>query len=315
MRLAGRSALVTGGAGFIGSELCAALLKSGNRVTCLDNFSSGKMEFIAPFSGDPNFRLRCGDLLRPHDITRALSGCDIVFHFAANPDVRLGATDSRVHFEQNVLATYNLLEAVRESPARELVFASSSVVYGVPKVIPTPESYGPLHPVSHYGASKLACEGLISSYSHNFGIPSVLLRYANIIGRNAHGITRDFKRKLDLNPHELEILGDGTQAKSYLHVSDCVAGTLLAAEKVEHGVTAFNVGSEDQLNVRKIADIVCSEMGLSGVKYRFTGGEAWKGDVKVMLLSVAKLKKLGWKPAMNSEQAVRKAVREMLGKE
>lgn len=306
--------LVTGGAGFIGSELCRRLLAMGNEVVCFDNFSSGKEEFIAGLAGAKGFKIVRGDMLKPKEIAKALGGCDVVFHLAANPDVRLGEKDTHVHFEQNIFATFSLLEAMKKSEAKGLVFTSSSVVYGNATVMPTPENYGPLLPISLYGASKLACEALISAYSDNFGITSAILRYANVIGRHAHGVTRDFRKKLEANPRELEILGDGTQTKSYLHLDDCLDATLLAAEKTA-GVEIYNIGSEDRLNVRMIADIVCGEMGLRDVKYRFTGKQAWAGDVKVMLLSVEKMKKLGWKPRLNSEQAVRKAVREMLGKE
>jgi UDP-glucose 4-epimerase len=310
----GKRVLVTGGAGFIGSELCARLLAKGARVTCLDNFSSGRREFIAPFAKSARFRLVRGDLLNPSDIRKAVSGCAEVYHMAANPDVRLGEADTRVHFEQNVLATFNLLEEMKSAEAKRLTFASSSVVYGVAKKMPTPEDYGPLLPVSLYGASKLACEALVSAYADNFGFQAAIVRYANVIGRHAHGVTRDFRRKLEQDPRKLEILGDGTQTKSYLHVSDCVEATMLAARSAR-GVEAFNIGSADRLNVKDIAGIVSSEMGLKGVEYRFTGGAAWAGDVKVMLLSIRKMKALGWKPRYGSRQAVRKAVREMLGKE
>ena len=315
MELHNKRVFVTGGAGFIGSELCARLLRMGNEVTCFDNFSSGSEEFIAGIRSNPKFILVRGDMLKPRELKKALKGADVVVHLAANPDVRLGESDSHVHFEQNIVATYNLLEAMKSLKIRNLVFASSSVVYGSAKVIPTPEGYGPLLPISLYGASKLACEALISAYSDNFGITSVMMRYANVIGRHAHGVTRDFKKKLEANPNELEILGDGTQTKSYLHLSDCIDGTLLAAEKTPKGVEQFNLGSEDKLNVKTIADIVSGEMGLKNVKYKFTGKLAWMGDIKIMLLSSGKVRALGWRPKLTSEQAVRKAVREMLGKE
>ncbi|MDD5317236.1 MAG: NAD-dependent epimerase/dehydratase family protein [Candidatus ainarchaeum sp.] len=314
MKLENERILVTGGAGFIGSELCARLLARGNEVVCFDNFSSGKEEFIAPMMKNKKFKLIRGDMLKPAEVARALGGCRAVIHLAANPDVRLGQSDTRVHFEQNVVATFNLLEAMKAGGQEHIVFASSSVVYGAAKVMPTPEGYGPLLPVSLYGASKLACEAMVSAYSDNFGFSATLLRYANVIGRHAHGVTRDFRMKLEKDPSRLEILGDGTQTKSYLHVSDCVEATILAAENTEK-VEAFNVGSEDKLNVKDIADIVSGEMGLRGVKYEFTGGQAWKGDIRLMLLSIEKMGKLGWKPRMGSREAVQKAVREMLGKE
>lgn len=315
MKLTGKRILVTGGAGFIGSELCARLLKKGNEVVCFDNFSSGKEEFIEKIRKDSKFTVIKGDMLKPRELKKALRGCDTVVHLAANPDVRLGQSDSHVHFEQNVVATYNLLEAMKDLKMKELAFASSSVVYGSAKIIPTPENYGPLLPISLYGASKLACEALISAYSDNFGITSAMFRFANIIGRHAHGVTCDFKRKLEASPNELEILGDGSQTKSYLHLDDCLDASILAIERTEKGVEPWNIGSDDKLNVKTIADIVSSEMGLKNVKYKFGGGQAWAGDIKIMLLATEKIRSFGWKPKLNSEQAVRKAVRQMLGKE
>lgn len=315
MELTGKRIFVTGGAGFIGSELCAKLLAKNNTVVCFDNFSSGSEEFIAPIMKHPKFVLIRGDMLKPRELKKALKGCQTVIHLAANPDVRLGESDSHVHFEQNIVATFNLLEAMKGLKVKELVFASSSVVYGSAKIIPTPESYGPLLPISLYGASKLACEAMISAYSDNFGITATMMRFANVIGRHAHGVTRDFKKKLEANPKELEILGDGTQTKSYLHLNDCIDGTILAAENTVKGAEHFNLGSGDKLNVKTIADIVSGEMGLRNVNYKFTGKLAWAGDIKIMLLATEKIKSFGWRPKLNSEQAVRKAVREMLGKE
>ena len=313
MRLRDQRVLVTGGAGFIGSELCGRLLERGCEVVVFDNFSTGKAEYIESYRKNPRFTIIRGDMLKPAEVRGALEGCECVVHLAANPDVRAAEKDTKVHFEQNVVATFNLLEAMKELGTKELVFASSSVVYGVARV-PTPEDYGPMLPISMYGASKLAAEGLISAYADNFGMSAVILRYANILGRHAHGVTRDFIMKLRANPRELEILGDGTQTKSYLLLEDCLDATILAAEKT-NGVDVFNVGNEDWVNVRRIADIICEEMGLKGVSYRFTGKQAWMGDVKLMLLSIEKLKALGWRPKFNSEQAVRKAVRQMLGRE
>lgn len=314
MKLENKKILVTGGAGFIGSFFCGKLLQRNNRIRVFDNFSTGKEEYIAEYMKDERFSVMRGDMLHEEEVREAVKGMDMVIHLAANPDVRAAEKDTHIHFQQNIVATFNLLEAMKNEGVGELLFASSSVVYGNAAVMPTPEDYGPLLPISMYGASKLACEALISAYSDNFGITSTILRYANIIGKHAHGVTRDFIAKLRANPHELEILGDGTQTKSYLLVDDCVDASIFAAEHTER-IEIFNVGSEDQLNVKRIADVICEEMGLKDVKYRFTGRQAWMGDVKLMLLSIEKLKALGWKPKYNSEEAVRKAVRSMLGKE
>ena len=244
-----RSILVTGGAGFIGSHLVDRLLEESDvrDVTVLDNFSSGKREHIAYHGDNPNFHLVEGDLLNPEDLQAALAGKDMVYHLAANPDVKLGEQDTRVHLEQNVLATYSLLESMRISRVRRIAFTSTSTVYGEAAVVPTPEDYGPLLPISLYGASKLACEALISSYCHTFDMQSWLFRFANIVGeRGTHGVIVDFIRKLRDNPHELEILGSGKQRKSYLEVKDCVAAMLHCAEQAKEAVNVFNIGSVDE---------------------------------------------------------------------
>jgi UDP-glucose 4-epimerase len=235
---------------------------------------------------------------------------------AANPDVKLGAEDTRVHLEQNLLATYDLLEAMRKSRVRKIAFTSTSTVYGEATVVPTPEDYGPLLPISLYGASKLACEALISSYCHTFDMQCWIYRFANIVGeRGTHGVLVDFIRKLRANPDELEILGSGQQKKSYLEVSDCVEAMLHCVKGSDGQVNVFNIGSEDFVDVTEIADIVACQMGLSGVRYRYTGGidgRGWKGDVKVMLLGIDKIKKLGWKPQMGSAGAIRAAAKALL---
>jgi UDP-glucose 4-epimerase len=309
---------ITGGAGFIGSHLVDKLCQNHVEVVVFDNLSAGRMENLKKWLGAPNFKFVLGDLLSPEKVWKTLDGCETVFHLAANPEVRVSAEDPKVHYEQNVLATFNLLEAIRKvGSVKALAFASTSTVYGDALEIPTPEEYAPLKPISVYGASKLASEALIISYAYTYGFKTVIYRLANIVGSRArHGVICDFIRKLRENPKKLEILGDGTQTKSYLHVEDCVnailIGTNLSREKVE----IFNVGSEDQITVKEIADIVCEKMGLSNVQYIFTGGvdggRGWKGDVKFMLLNVNKLKKLGWKPKLNSRQAVEKAVEEIL---
>ena len=310
--------LVTGGAGFIGSHLVDALMEQDVEVVVLDNLSKGRLENLAGWLGHPHFRFVKGDLIVPSSIEGSVKGCDVVFHLAANPEVRVGATETRVDYEQNVLATYNLLEAMRKSGGcGSIVFASTSTVYGEADVMPTPEDYGPLKPISLYGASKLACESLISGYSHMFGFRSVILRLANIVGpRSNHGVIHDFIEKLSENPRVLEVLGDGTQSKSYLHIDDCVEAFFVAAENVHDTIEIYNVGSEDRVNVLTIAGMVAEEMGLGGVEICCTGGvdggRGWMGDVKEMLLDVSKLKSLGWKPARSSVDAVRLAVKGIL---
>jgi len=315
LKLKDRSILVTGGAGFIGSHLVEGLLAE-NHVTVLDNFSSGKREFLALHQDNPNFRLIEADLLLPEALEKALTGVDMVFHLAANPDVKLGAQNTRVHLEQNVLATYNLLEAMRRCGVKKIAFTSTSTVYGEATKIPTPEDYGPLLPISLYGASKLACEAQISSYCHTFEMQSWIYRFANIVGeRGTHGVLVDFIRKLRENPVELEILGSGKQKKSYLEVKDCVRAMLHCVEHSNGQINVFNIGSEDSVDVTEIANIVSRQMGLTDVRYRYTGGmdgRGWKGDVKVMQLSIEKIKKLGWTPRGGCAHAILAAVKALL---
>lgn len=317
MILKDRSILVTGGAGFIGSHLIDRLLGE-NDVTILDNFSSGKMEHIEHHLKDPHLSLIKADLLDTRSLDEALAGKEMVFHLAANPDVKLGASDTRVHLEQNVLATYNLIEAMRKNDVDKIAFTSTSTVYGEATVVPTPEDYGPLKPISLYGASKLACEALISSYCHTFNMQSWIYRFANIVGpRGTHGVIVDFINKLKRDPYVLEILGSGKQRKSYLGVGDCVDGMICCAERSDDQVNIFNIGSSDSIDVTGIADIVVKSMGLTDVSYRYTGGidgRGWKGDVKVMLLSIDAISRLGWVPAHGSAESIREATDALLGK-
>jgi UDP-glucose 4-epimerase len=314
LMLKGRSILVTGGAGFIGSHLVERLLRD-NEVTVIDNFSTGRMEHLTS-PDHPRFHLVKADLLDAGALGSALEGVDFVFHLAANPDVKAGERDTWTHVEQNILATYGLLESMRKLGVKRIAFTSTSTVYGEAGVVPTPESYGPLKPISIYGASKLACEGLITSYCHTFDMQSWIYRFANIVGeRGTHGVLVDFIRKLKENPVELEILGSGEQRKSYLDVRDCIDAMVFSVDHSEEQANIFNIGSDDHINVTEIADIVAESMNLSGVRYRYTGGfegRGWRGDVKVMQLSIDALSRLGWRPKHNSAQSIRIAVEALL---
>ena len=309
--------LVTGGAGFIGSHLVDALLNRGEEVYVVDNLSTGTIKNIKHQLNNKNLTFIECDLLEPNKRIK-VEKFSVIFHFAANPEVRVGSTDPNIHFQQNVVATHNLLELVRRSENRPtIVFASTSTVYGEASKIPTPEDYAPLKPISTYCASKLACEALITAYAYTYNFNALIYRLANIVGsRSRHSVIYDFIQKLTRNPEELEILGDGKQTKSYLHVSDCVDAILLGLEKAREQVEIFNVGSEDQIDVETIAKIVIEEMKLKNVKLIYTGGveggRGWKGDVKNMLLDITKLKTLGWKPRLNSKQAVREAAKSLI---
>jgi UDP-glucose 4-epimerase len=301
--------IVTGGAGFIGSHLVNKLLSTNDEVTVIDNLSSGKLELLD--MTNPNLNFIKLDMLDTEALGVAIHDSDTIFHLAANPEVRLGVTNTKVHLEQNVIVTYNLLEAMRINGQKNIVFTSTSTVYGDVDVIPTPENYGPLIPISLYGASKLACEALITSYCHTFDMNSWIFRFANIVGPNGtHGIIIDFINKLKKEPRSLEILGDGKQNKSYIHVSDCIDAILFAVENSHDMANIFNIGSEDTTSSTDIGKIVVEEMGLNNVQFSYTGGNrGWKGDVPKMMLSIDKIKKLGWKPVYNSENSLRNAVR------
>ena len=300
--------LVTGGAGFIGSHLVDELLKRGFNVRVIDNLSSGSLENIKHNIGNRSFEFIRGDLKNPEDSLKAVKNVEVVFHLAANPEVRVSTTAPEIHFRENVVATFNLIEACRKvGTVEKFVFASSSTVYGDAKVFPTPENHE-LRPISVYGASKAACESLICSYAYLYGFKAASLRYANIVGpRLRHGVIYDFLMKLKKNPNVLEVLGDGTQKKSYLYISDTIEATLLVTDKLTEKFETYNIGNEDWITVAEIAEIVSKAAGFKP-KIVFTGGtpdgRGWPGDVKYMLLSIEKIKKLGWKPKHTSREAI-----------
>ncbi|MCC6010741.1 MAG: NAD-dependent epimerase/dehydratase family protein [Fervidicoccaceae archaeon] len=287
--------LVTGGAGFIGSHLVDRLVSEGFSVRVVDNLSSGRIDYIKRHVDSGRAEFVLGDLKDPSVAMRAASNVDVVFHFAANPEVRLSSTSPEVHFNENILATFNVLEAMRKLGVRELVFASSSTVYGEPEDMLVDES-APLRPVSVYGASKAACEALIHAYSKLYGIRSVVLRYANVVGpRLRHGVIYDFINKLLSNPGELEVLGDGKQAKSYIYIDDAVEATLIAWRRSSAYYDVFNVGSGDYVSVDELADIVADVMGIDRPVKRYRPvlhGVGWPGDVKRIALKIDKLG--GW---------------------
>ncbi len=302
----------------MGSHLCDALVALGENVTVLDNLSSGKRQNIRDALKSKKIKFILGDCKNSRDVRKAVSEADVVYHFAANPEVRLSLADPATSFRENIYATHVLLEAIRKSDVNRIVFASTSTVYGDAKVVPTPEDYAPMEPISVYGASKLGSEALITAYCRTYHKTAIVLRLANIVGpRSEHGVISDFVKKLKANSRRLEILGDGHQKKSYLHVEDCISATLTASEITTQG-EVLNVGSTDQLEVAGIAEIVTHEMGLDNVCFEFTGGvdggRGWVGDVKNMLLDTTRLKSKGWKPRHNSVDSVRLAVRELLSK-
>lgn len=305
---------ITGGAGCIGSYLGDRLLAENedNEVTIYDNLSSGKLGNL------PNgVDFRKADLLDyvKLDYIMQLKKPDIVFHLAANPDIRKGIDNTRLDLEQETIATYNVLESMRLNKVKKIVFSSSSAIYGEAPTIPIPEYYGPLLPTSLYGAGKLACEGLISAYCHTFDMQAWILRFANIVGdRATHGVIYDFIEKLKMNPDELEILGDGSQEKTYLHVSDCIEGMLYVFGHSNDRVNVFNLGNFTTTNVTEIATMLCKQMGIKPV-FKYTGGgRGWVGDVPQVRFDVTKINLLGWHSKYNSTQAVGKAIKEIVCK-
>lgn len=308
---------ITGGAGFVGSHMAARLVREGHTVTCYDNLSLGRREFLEDLIDTGRCTLVEADLLDRKDVAEAMTGHDLVVHLAANSDIFRGLEDTELDLNQGVLATFSVLEAMRRTGIKRLIFSSSSVVYGEPTVIPTPEDYGPLLPISFYGASKLGCEGLITAYGHNFGIQSWLYRFGNIVGPNAtHGVILDFIRKLKADPARLEVLGDGRQAKPYLHVSDCVDGMLYGFAHAKEWANIFNLAVDDRVDVATIARIVTEKMGCAGAKIEYTGGErGWPGDVPRVALSPERLARLGWRASMTSRRAVERAAQEIVTQE
>ncbi len=316
MKVKDERALVTGGAGFIGSHLVDKLVDMGCEVVVLDNLSNATTEYIQDHLDSARIEFVKGDVRDFETVESCLEDSSLVFHFAAQYDVRKSVSDPIYDFDVNVNGMINVLEAMRKKDVLNIVFASSGgTLYGLADAIPTPETYPP-QPISPYGASKAGSEMYISAYCACYGLCGVSLRYANIIGpRSVHGVIFDFYQKLKNNPKSLEILGDGKQKKSYTDVSDCVDASLYVTEKAENGFNIFNIGSEEWVTVNYIAKLVINELKLADVEFSYTGGEqGWIGDVHLMLLSISKLKDLGWKPKMHIDESIRKYVKWLVGK-
>jgi len=308
---------VTGGAGFIGSHLVDRLISEGHEITVYDNLSSGSKVFAQHHFGKKGFQLIEADLLDFNTLKEAIANQDVIFHLAANPEARLGIENTKLDLKQETIATYNVLETMRLNRIRKIVFASSGTIYGETPVIPLPEDYGPVLPISLYGAGKLASEGLISAFCHTFDMQAWIFRFANIVGeRTTHGVIFDFINKLKQNPQELEILGDGRQCKPYLHVEDCLDGIIYGFRNSHDKVNVFNLGCSTATDVTTIARMLVDEMNLKAVKFRYTGGDrGWPGDVPQVRFNVDKINSLGWKAKYTSDEAVRKAIKDILRKE
>lgn len=306
--------LITGGAGFIGSHLVDLLLEKGHFVVAVDNLSLGKIKNIEYNLSNKNFNFHKFDLLDEGVLDDLFKQYNFhtVFHMAANSDIARSYENPDIDLNNTFLTTYNVLKAMKRHNVREIVFASTSAIYGeVYKKIS--EDHGPLFPVSHYGASKLASEAFISSFVENYGIKAWIVRFPNVVGERAtHGVIFDFINKLRENPKRLEILGNGNQNKPYLYVKDLVEAMVFIWENTNDKINYFNVGVDSRTTVKKIAEIVCEEMGLNP-ELVFTGGDrGWIGDVPEFDYSLEKIHKLGWQAKRSSDEAVRLAVKAIL---
>lgn len=302
----GRRVLVTGGAGFIGSHLTEELLSRDNSVTVVDDCSTGQKDWVPEEATFQELDLRNQDAV----CDLLSTGFDLVAHLAASKVVN--ADRPRKQFESNTQMTFNILEAMRSNNVEELAYTSSSTVYGeAPR--PTPEDYAPLEPISVYGSSKLAEEGLCSTYAHSHDLTVYTFRFANIVGSRLRGaVIPDFIEKLESNPERLEILGNGRQEKSYMHITDCIDAMLTVIQYADQPINTYNLGTRTTTSVNRIADIVSDELGYDP-EYEYTGGErGWTGDIPKMRLSIEKLSTLDWEPNLESDEAVRKATRELI---
>jgi UDP-glucose 4-epimerase len=307
---------IVGGAGFLGSHFVDRLLEEGEEVTVFDNFTSGRDWHLEPHAGDDRLAVVRGDVKDLPALSDAMAGHDVVIHLASNPDIARAATEPAIDFDEGTLLTHHVVEAMRTTSTPQVLYASGSGVYGDIGEIEAGEDFGPLEPISTYGASKLAGEALISSYCHMFDLRGCTFRFGNVVGsRQTHGVGFDFVRRLLDDPERLPILGDGTQSKSYIHVRDVIEAVLTAAERTEERFRAYNVATGDYITVTEIADLAVECVGLEAgsVEYEYTGGDrGWKGDVPVVRVNTDRIRALGWRNEMGSREALRDSMLAML---
>jgi UDP-glucose 4-epimerase len=303
--------IVTGCAGFIGSHIVDRLLKDPNNfVIGIDNFSTGNNKFIEDAKKSENFKFYEIDLLNLDEIKNTFKGGDAVFHLAANADVRFGVQNPRRDLEQNTIVTQNVLEAMQFNNIRKIIFSSTGSIYGEAKIVPTPENCPFPTQTSFYGASKIACEGLISAYCEAFNISGYIFRFVSILGeRYTHGHIFDFYKKLKINPDELVVLGNGKQRKSYLYINDCIDGIFLALKKSKEKLNIFNLGVNDYCEVNDSIKWICDELNLNP-KLKYTGGDrGWVGDNPFIFLQTEKICNLGWQPKHNIKDGIIKTLK------
>ena len=300
---------VTGGAGFIGSNLVNRLLSEGNMVTVLDNFSTGFDKFLDNARNNQQFSLIRGDILDQDHLNSAMKGSDFVFHLAANADVRFGTEHPAKDLHQNTIATFNVLEAMRENSIKKIAFSSTGSVYGEATIIPTPENAPFPVQTSLYGASKLACEGLIEAYCEGFGFQSWIFRFVSILGeRYTHGHVFDFYKQMLTHPDRLDVLGNGHQKKSYLYIQDCIDAIFCAMKNSHEKVNLYNLGTDEYCQVNDSIGWISEHLGLEP-ELRYTGGErGWIGDNPFIFLDCSKIRSLGWKPAYSIREGIIKTL-------
>jgi UDP-glucose 4-epimerase len=309
--------VVTGAAGFIASNLIPRLVANGDTVFGADNFFLGKREYVDTLRTNEAFHFRELDLL---DLDRTVAFFeearpDLVWHLAANSDISFGTKYTDFDLKGGTIVTYNVLEAMRRTGVKQLIFSSSGAVYGEPTVMPTPENYGPLFPISLYAASKIACETLITAFAHNYDIRCWIFRFGNIVGPNpTHGVIYDFINRLRVDPTVLTVLGDGTQSKPYVHVTDCLDGMTFGYAHATEAVNCYNLAVDDATSVREIAEWTIEELGIdrASIDVRYgSGSRGWRGDVPYVRMDTTRMSNLGWRPKLSSREAVRRTIREL----
>lgn len=306
VNLKDKKVLVLGGAGFIGSHLVERLIHDGATVTVFDNLKTGRTSNLAKVFKHPHFRFVEAEVRNQKKVNEIVPGHDVIFHFCDDSDIRSAAEHPDTYVEQNIMGLFYVLEAMRRSGIRVILFPSSTTVFGELANPPASEFYGPMEPLNLYGGAKLAAEGLISGWANTYDFQAVVFRFVGIIGgRMDHGVVHDFVRKLQKNPSQLEILGDGSQKRSFVLVDDCVEAMLFALGNTKKNYNLVHIGNVDDISIKETAGVILDVMKLKGVKYNFTGGKVgWKGDVTSNFIRTETLTTLGWKPAHSSREAV-----------
>ena len=306
---------VAGGAGFIGSHMIDRLMRATDaEIVIFDNFCSGQTWHLKTHLRSPRLKIIEGDLKDLDSTTKAMTGVHRVYHFASNPDIAKAMVQPDIDFWEGTYLTQNLLEAIRKNGVKELIYASGSGVYGDVGEHPVTENHTPMLPISPYGASKLSCEVTTHVYTHMFGLKAWVFRFANVVGPNqTHGVAYDFIRSLRRNSQLLHILGDGTQSKSYIHVTDIIDGLQYFSERDQDSYNYYHLATTDYMTVTEIADLVVDEMGLSNVTYDYSGGQrGWSGDIPVVRFDLTKVHDRGWRARLSTREAMRSAIRAMI---